>query len=94
MHTTIAAYFCRQLRRAKVLASMSATAYSAGYCCRQATEPTWLISFPALLQATYHGFGIIVKPEVMVKGNGRPIQKALQSVLEDPAFKVSALAVQ
>ena len=40
-------------------------------------------------QVSYHGFGIIVKPEKMVEGHGRPLQEAVQRVLADPSFKVS-----
>lgn len=46
------------------------------------------------LQASYHGFGIIVKAEKLVQGHGKPLQEALQHVLADSFYKVSNYPMQ
>lgn len=47
------------------------------------------LAFCVWLQASYHGFGVIVKPEKLVQGHGKPLQEAVQRVLADPFYKVS-----
>ena len=43
------------------------------------------------IQVAYHGFGTVVKPEKMVAGHGTPLTQAVQHVLANTSFKVSAV---
>jgi len=42
----------------------------------------------ALLQAKYHGIALTVNPDKLTPVNGKPLQQAIERVLQDPIFKV------